>query len=132
MLILSNYFKYFKILIDNVKYYYENLTNDSRLILYIIIILLFITLILILIMFEQKNLNTKVIKTDITPKENENELEEIDLNEEENEKTKNLKEISDKIQQVLDNRNIDLTEFEREQEENSIISYDELLKSRSK
>lgn len=124
MMVLNNLYHAF---LDNFNYYYHNLTNDNRLIFYIILILLFITLILILIMFDQRRLNVKVIKT-IKPPFNNNEAaeEELDIDED-NEKTRNLKVIADKLQAVIDNKNINLTNFEEEQEANSIISYDELL-----
>ncbi len=128
MLVLSNSFRVF---VNNFNYYYQTLTNDSRLVLYIVIILLFITIILILIMFDQKKLNIKVIKTVNEPNPNKDSEQPINSDmeiDDENEKTRNLKEISDKIKEVIDNRNIELTSFEHEQEENSIISYEELLK----
>ncbi len=124
MIILNNLYRTF---LDNFNYYYQSLTNDNRLVFYIILILLFIALILILIMFDQRKLNVKVIKS-IKPVTDNKEIhiEDLDIDED-NEKTRNLKAIADKLQAVIDNKNINLTNFEQEQEENSIISYDELL-----
>ena len=114
-------------MIDNLNNFYQSLPNEGRLIVYIIVILLFITAILLIIMIEQNKLNRKIVNKKI-----EENIDILDFNneiDESNEKTRDLKEITDKIQAVIDNRAIDLTKFEQDQEENSIISYHELLKS---
>ncbi|MFA5409623.1 MAG: hypothetical protein WC343_12710 [Bacilli bacterium] len=115
---------------DNLYYSYQQLPDDSRLIVYIILILSFILLILLIIMFEQSRLSRKI--TNKQPEVSEKtEVLNLDISDidESNEKTRNLKEITDKIQAEIDNRTIDLTKFEQDQEETSIISYDELMKS---
>jgi len=126
MIILNNFLSK---IADNFHHYYENLTDESKLILFIIIILLFISVIILIMLLEKNNLKVKKIIPKETLPEVENkffsELK-IDV---ENEKTRNLKEITDKIKEDIDNKNINLTNFEQEQEETSIISYDELLKA---
>ncbi|MDD2203544.1 MAG: hypothetical protein PHT75_03720 [Bacilli bacterium] len=109
---------------------YEILPNEAKLIIYIIVILLFIASILTIILLEQKRINSKIVKEYDKVSENTEVLDfDIEDIDETNEKTRNLKEITDKIQAVIDNRAVDLTKFEQDQEENSIISYGELMKS---
>ena len=119
-----------RLFFDNLYTSYEILPNEAKLIIYIILILIFIASILLIILLEQKRLNRKIAKRCDEVSEN-TEVLDFDLGyiDESNEKTRNLKEITDKIQAVLDNRNIDLTKFEQDQEETSIISYEELMKS---
>lgn len=110
---------------DNIRNYYLNLPEISKLIIYIILILTFISIILSIILLEQKRSNRQKL---IIRKEQE--LDDIYSNleiDEDNEKTRNLKEITDKIQQQLDNKAIDLTKYEEDQEETSVISYNELI-----
>lgn len=115
---------------DNIYAYYEALPNEGKLVLYIVLILIFIASILLIIMLEQRRLNKKIVNKKVEVSDNTEVLNfDFDDIDETNEKTRNLKEITDKIQAVIDNKNIDLTSFERDQEENSIISYDELMKS---
>lgn len=115
-------------IINDFKSYYNNLTDETKLIFYIIVILVFIVLLLILIILDQRsksNKNESASKLDNNLLLNTENLSEQDIDVE-NEKTQNLKEITDKLQAVIDNQNIDFTDFEKEQEENSIISYQEL------
>ena len=115
---------------NNLHRYYLSLADDEKLIIYIILILVLILIILFIIMKEQKKVNKKIADKKIEDFEN---LEVLDLNnldiDETNEKTRNLKEITEKIQSVIDNRAINLTKFEEEQEKNSVISYKELVKT---
>jgi hypothetical protein len=119
--------------IDGIRNFYLSLPEADKLIIYIILILIFILIILLIIMFEQKKINKRIVnkKVDVN-----DDIEVLDLygNEidENNEKTRNLKEITDKIQAVIDNRAIDLTRFEQDQEETSIISYNELMNKAGK
>ncbi len=132
MIVLNNYILN---IVDSFNNYYDNLSESNRLIFYIIIILLFIAAMIILIMFDQKKVHVKVLEKN-KPENFGNSLDK-DLFEgepspnydEENENTRNLKEITQKIQDVIEGRNIELTSFEQAQEENSIISYDELLRA---
>ncbi len=121
--------KYMLNIMDNFNQFYDNLTDGSRIVLYVIIVLLLIASMIFLIMIDQKKGQVKVVKN-IGSKEPIKEIKEPTYIEEDidNEKTRNLKEITQKIQEVMDGRNIGLTNFEQEQEENSIISYEELLK----
>ncbi|MGI6329771.1 MAG: hypothetical protein ACOXZR_02805 [Bacilli bacterium] len=126
MIILNNFLSK---IADNFHHYYENLTDESKLILFIIIILLFISVIILIMLLEKKNLKVmKITPKEILPKEEKKISPEFKIDVE-NEKTRNLKEITDKIKEDIDNKNINLTNFEQEQEETSIISYDELLKA---
>jgi hypothetical protein len=119
-----------RLFFDNLYSSYEMLPNEAKLIIYIIVILLFMAGILTIILLEQKRINRKIAREYDKVSEN---TEVLDFNlediDETNEKTRNLKEITDKIQAVIDNRAIDLTKFEQDQEETSIISYEELIKS---
>jgi len=120
-----------KAFFENIRYDYEMLPNEAKLIVYIIFILLFIAIVLSIILLEQKRISKKMSLKNYNIKDvivDDLDLESNDIDET-NEKTRNLKEITDKIQAVLDNKNIDLTRFEQDQEEQSIISYDELLKT---
>lgn len=121
-----------RLFFDNIYASYEALPNEAKLVLYILLILIFIAVVLLTILLEQRKLNDTIVdKKMAINKEDDTEVLDFDINEidETNEKTRNLKEISDKIQAVIDSRAIDLTKFEQDQEENSIISYNELMKS---
>lgn len=115
-------------IITSIKSYNLNLTGEMKLMFYVILILIFIVSLLILIILEQR---TKAKKSESIENPEDNLLlqaindSELEIDEE-NEKTRNLKEITDKLQALIDERNIELTNFEKEQEENSIISYQEL------
>lgn len=61
----------------------------------------------------------------------EDESEEEPLDEEEN-NTSFVEEISKQIEKDLEPKTIELTDFERRQEEDAIISYDELIKNKSR
>jgi hypothetical protein len=114
--------------IDGIRNFYLSLPEADKLIIYIILILIFILIILLIIMFEQKKINKRIVNKKVNVNDD---IEVLDLygNEidENNEKTRNLKEITDKIQAVIDSRTIDLTRFEQDQEETSVISYNELM-----
>jgi hypothetical protein len=118
---------------DSIRSFYLSLPEADKLIIYIILILVFILVILLIILFEQRKINKKIVNKKVEVNEDTEVLNlygnEID---ESNEKTRNLKEITDKIQAVIDSRAIDLTKFEQDQEESSIISYDELMKHSGK
>jgi len=119
-----------RLFFDNIYASYEALPNEAKIVLYILLVLIFIAAILLIILLEQRRLNNKIVDKQIEVKDN-TEVLDFDINDidETNEKTRNLKEITDKIQAVIDSRAIDLTRFEQDQEENSIISYNELRKS---
>jgi hypothetical protein len=117
---------------DSIRSFYLSLPEADKLIIYIILILIFILVILLIILFEQRKINKRIVNKKLAVDDTEvldlygNEIDES------NEKTRNLKEITDKIQAVIDSRAIDLTKFEQDQEESSIISYDELMKHTGK
>lgn len=119
-----------KLFFDNIYASYQALPNEGKLVVYIVLLLIFIAAILLIIMQEQRRLNNRIVEKQSHVSEN-TEILDFDLGDidETNEKTRNLKEITDKIQAVLDNKNVDLTKFEQDQEEASIISYDELMKA---
>jgi hypothetical protein len=126
MVVISNFLR---TLLDNFNYYYHNMTDTHRFIFYVLLALLFIIILFVIVTTEGKgSKKVKDNKTIEPTMPSKDETGDISFNEE-NEKTRNLMEISQKIQEVIDNRNIDLTQFEREQEETSIISYEELLKA---
>lgn len=120
---------------DSIKEFYQSLPAEGQLVTYILIILIFIAATLIIILFEQKRMSKKIVEETKLSNEKKpvsEDTEILDLGfgneiDETNEKTRNLKEITDKIQAVLDNKAVDLTRFEQDQEENSIISYKELV-----
>jgi|LSQX01.3.fsa_nt_gb hypothetical protein len=116
--------------LNQVIAFYDALPNEGKLIACITVILIFIASILLIIMIEQRRLNKKIVNKKIEVSDD-TEILDFDFDEidEMNEKTRNLKEITDKIQAVIDSRAIELTNFEQDQEENSIISYEELMKS---
>lgn len=115
---------------NNIYESYNLLPIEAKLIVGVVLLLIFIACILLIIMSEQERLNKKIVNKCVKKCDEDNFLafDTTDIDED-NEKTRNLKEITDKIQAVLDNRNIDLTSFEQDQEEASIISYNELMKS---
>ncbi|MDD3048369.1 MAG: hypothetical protein PHQ89_00025 [Bacilli bacterium] len=112
--------------------FYNNLEGDTRFAFYLIIIIVIIIAILIIVLIDQLHHNKKIVNKKIITEEKDIKTNEV-LNEKdidiENEKTRNLKEITDKLQEVINNKNVDLTSFEKAQEESSIISYNELLKT---
>ncbi|HHT38157.1 MAG TPA: hypothetical protein GXZ95_01930 [Mollicutes bacterium] len=116
---------------NNWRRYYLSLADAEKLIIYIILILILILVILFIIMREQKRVTKKIASKKIKDIED---LEVMDLDldnldiDETNEKTRNLKEITEKIQSAIENRAINLTKFEEDQENNSVISYKELVK----
>jgi hypothetical protein len=118
---------------NGIKDSYLSLPDADKLVIYIIMILLFILFILIVIMSEQKKVTKKIVDKNKLKKDEDIEVLDFNLDsteiDEDNEKTRNLKEITDKIQAAIDSRAIDLTNFEQDQEENSIISYEDLMKS---
>lgn len=117
---------------NSIRDYYLSLSVEGKLVTYILIILVFIAITLTILLVEQKRIAKRMAnKKQVQPVSEKTETLDLDLDfgeiDETNEKTRNLKEITDKIQAVLDNKTIDLTSFEQDQEENSIISYNELI-----
>ena len=119
---------------NSIRDYYLSLSLEGQLVTYILIILIFIAITLTIILVEQKRIAKKVAnKKQVQPISEKTEVLDLNLDygdiDESNEKTRNLKEITDKIQAAIDSKAIDLTSFEQDQEENSIISYNELINS---
>lgn len=103
----------------NFSSFYTQLNDIGKLVFIIVLLLFLILIILIIIMLFQKDDNKyKLIYEDDIIKDND-----ID---EENEKTRNLKNIVDELNKAK----IDKTDlYEDEQEKTAIISYQELLKA---
>jgi uncharacterized membrane protein len=131
MLVLSNIFQD---VFNKFSKFYGGLSTQGRFVLAVIALLLVVLFVLIIVLTDQIRKNHKIIKANKINSSNLPVPEEtavLDIDEE-NEKTRNLKEITDKIQAVIDNRNNDIEKFEKDQEESSIISYNDLLKAAGK
>ena len=121
---------------------YLNVSSNSLLLALIILILVLIILVIILIIKSSNNkkenkinkssYSNSILNIDIDNLDD-NEIEEVKIAKKiefpkEQQKGKfDLSETAKKMEENLNNDNIDLTEFEIEQEEKSIISYQELL-----
>lgn len=128
MLLLANMIGYIS---DNFNNFYNKLNEAGQLIFWIVVILVVILFILLIIVLQQKSISKKLVNEyapKMEPKQTDLDTETLDIDLE-NEKTRNLKEITDKLQAVIDSKAIPLTSFEEDQEENSIISYKELMRA---
>ena len=91
------------------------ITNKDILLFIVVISLILISMLMVYLVYSQnRQLTNKLIDQDKT-KEN---IEE-------------LKNISKTLENIPRNRNIDLTDYETEQEEKAIISYEELLNTKN-
>ncbi len=135
MLILENFLEIFN---NDIESFWQTISSNSKLFFFILIFLLLIVGIFVIVIIDKKETKRQLVsKQSITKNNKDNIIEKIESsldNEivEENEKTRNLKEITDKLQKVIDSRNEEVENFEREQEESSIISYDELRRANDK
>lgn len=140
MAFLESVFTY---LVDRFSSFYDKLNETGQLVFWIVVILFVVLFILLIIVLQQKSIAKKLdrqyanrIRFSETKNESANKSDtlfdttdmDVDL---ENEKTRNLKEITDKLQAVIDSKTIPLTNYEEDQEESSIISYKELMNRKS-
>ena len=139
-------------MLNRILYKYSNMDGSSQILIFLIV-LVFLMLISIVIIniITRKNKgnndiisNKKIVKLsselDLPFKDTEEVIEKIETKEEPIEEIKDeevvevrvgntsLDEITDLIENTLEQKPIDLTKFEEDQEENAIISYDELVK----
>lgn len=128
MLLLSNMLSF---LSDNFNKFYNGLNETGKLVFWIVIILVAVLFILLIIVMQQRSIANRLEKQYIrninVPEPSVLETSNIDIDLD-NEKTRNLKEITDKLQAVIDSKAVPLTNYEEDQEESSIISYKELIK----
>jgi hypothetical protein len=135
MLILENFLEIFN---NDIESFWQTISSNSKLFFFILIFLLLIVGIFVIVIIDKKETKRQLVsKQSITKNNKDNIIEKIESSldneiDEENEKTRNLKEITDKLQKVIDSRNEEVENFEREQEESSIISYDELRRANDK
>ena len=94
----------------------ENITNKDFLLFILIIFLIFSSMLMVYLVYSQNKQLTKELIKD--KKDNNKEIQE-------------LKELSKTLENLPKNDNIELTDYEMEQEEKAIISYDELLNTRN-
>ncbi len=94
----------------------ENITNKDFLLFILIIFLIFSSMLMVYLVYSQNKQLTKELIKD--KKDNNKEIQE-------------LKELSKSLENLPKNDNIELTDYEMEQEEKAIISYDELLNTRN-
>ena len=93
-----------------------NITSHDLLLFIVVISLIVISIIMVYLVYSQnRQLTDELIKKENNPKKEMLELQEL----------------SKKLENVPKNTNINMTQFERDQEEKAIISYDELLKNRN-
>lgn len=136
---------------NRILYKYSSMDNSSQILIFLIILvfLMLISIIIINVITKNKMLAKKnttknavehkrentIIKSDMNL-DNKNQEEDIEIidDDKNNEvvevsvKKTSIDEISKMIENTLENKPINLTEFEEDQEENAIISYDELVK----
>ena len=93
----------------------NNITSHDLLLFIVVISLIFISITMVYLVYSQnKQLTNELIK-----KDSKTEMQE-------------LKELSEQLANLpKTTNNVDLTQFEKEQEEKAIISYDELLKNKN-
>lgn len=95
----------------------DNITSHDILLFIVVISLIVISMIMVYLVYSQnKQLTKELINKDNTPSKEMLELQEL----------------SKTLESAPKNNTINLTDFEAEQEEKAIISYDELLKNRDK
>ena len=95
----------------------DNITSHDILLFIVVISLIVISMIMVYLVYSQnKQLTKELINKDNNPSK----------------ETLELQELSKTLESAPKNNTINLTDFEAEQEEKAIISYDELLKNRDK
>lgn len=141
-------------MLNRILYKYSNMDSSSQILIFLIILifLMLISISIINIITKKKALkndisNKYISKVSTTLNESENVInpnikletkveDDIEvINDNDNDdvveisvKKTSIDEISNMIQNTLEQKPIDLTKFEEDQEENAIISYDELVK----
>lgn len=139
-------------MLNRILYKYSNMDGSSQILIFLIVLvfLMLISIVVINIITRKKKSNNdifsnkKIVKLsselDLPFKDTEEVIEKIEPKEEPIEEIKDeevvevrvgntsLDEITDLIENTLEQKPIDLTKFEEDQEENAIISYDELVK----
>lgn len=105
-------------------------TNSSNPIIYFLFIILFIVIIAILLLLYLQNKEMRdSLSVKINDDENTSMLELIAENDNySKEEVKDLQEISKELEQLPKEHPIDMSKYELEQEQQAIISYDELVK----
>ena len=101
-------------------YLLDNIISHDLLLILVVISLIIISIVMVYLVYFQnkqltKELLKKIIKKDDTP-DNEN----LDL-----------QELAKKLENIPKNQTMNLTQFEQDQEEDAIISYDELIKNKN-
>ena len=94
----------------------ENITNKDFLLFILIVFLIVSSMLMVYLVYSQNRQLTKELIKD--KKDNNKEIQE-------------LKELSKTLENLPKNNNVELTDYEAEQEEKAIISYDELLNTRN-
>ena len=93
----------------------NNITSHDMLLFIVVISLVLISITMVYLVYSQnKQLTKELIKKDNNS----------------NNETLDLKELSKKLENIHKPNNIYMTQFEKDQEEKAIISYDELLKNK--
>lgn len=139
-------------MLNRILYKYSNMDGSSQILIFLIVLvfLMLISIVVINIITRKKKGNNDIISNkkivklsselDLPFKDTEEVIEKIETKEEPIEEIKDeevvevrvgntsLDEITDLIENTLEQKPIDLTKFEEDQEENAIISYDELVK----
>lgn len=139
-------------MLNRILYKYSNMDGSSQILIFLIVLvfLMLISIVIINIITRKKKGNNDIISNkkivklsselDLPFKDTEEVIEKIETKEEPIEEIKDeevvevrvgntsLDEITDLIENTLEQKPIDLTKFEEDQEENAIISYDELVK----
>ena len=139
-------------MLNRILYKYSNMDGSSQILIFLIVLvfLMLISIVIINIITRKKKGNNDIISNkkivklsselDLHFKDTEEVIEKIETKEEPIEEIKDeevvevrigntsLDEITDLIENTLEQKPIDLTKFEEDQEENAIISYDELVR----
>ena len=139
-------------MLNRILYKYSNMDGSSQILIFLIVLvfLMLISIVIINIITRKKKGNNDIISNkkivklsselDLPFKDTEEVIEKIETKEEPIEEIKDedvvevrigntsLDEITDLIENTLEQKPIDLTKFEEDQEENAIISYDELVR----
>lgn len=139
-------------MLNRILYKYSNMDGSSQILIFLIVLvfLMLISIVVINIITRKKKGNNDIISNkkivklsselDLPFKDTEEAIEKIETKEEPIEEIKDeevvevrvgntsLDEITNLIENTLEQKPIDLTKFEEDQEENAIISYDELVR----
>lgn len=134
-------------MLNRILYKYSNMDSSSQILIFLIVLvfLMLISIVIINIITKKKNekvnissskinkinVNLDLPKDTFSDKKIDEDIEKLDTNTEVVEvkvKKTSIDEITDLIENTLEQKPIDLTKFEEDQEENAIISYDELVK----